>query len=58
MLKDTNLTQFAPDIIAGLYLSLFMFSGEHTVEYVDREHMYLIRLRAGFRNRLPPGQYP
>ena len=35
-LKDTNLTQFAPDVIAGLYLPLFMFSGEHTTEYVDR----------------------
>lgn len=57
-LKDTNLTQFAPDVIAGLYLSLFMFSGEHSVEYVERERMYLIRLRAGFRNLLPPGQFP
>ena len=57
-LKDTNLTQFAPDVLAGLYLSLFMFSGEHSVEYVQRERMYLIRLRAGFRNRLPPGQFP
>lgn len=57
-LKDTNLTQFAPDVIAGLYLSLFMFSGEHSVEYVQRERMYLIRLQAGFRNRLPPGQFP
>ena len=34
-LKDTNLTQFAPDIFAGLYLSLFMFNGEHTLEYVE-----------------------
>ena len=58
MLKETNLTQFAPDVIAGLYLSLFMFSGEHTLEYVDRERMYLIRLQAGFRNRLTPGQFP
>ena len=57
-LKETNLTQFAPDVIAGLYLSLFMFSGEHTLEYVDRERMYLIRLQAGFRNRLAPGQFP
>src|SRR3954453_6924395 len=57
-LKDTNLTQFAPDVIAGLYISLFMFSGEHSVEYVQRERMYLIRLRAGFRNGLPPGQFP
>ena len=58
MLKETNLTQFAPDVMAGLYLSLFMFSGEHTLEYVDRERMYLIRLQAGFRNRLAPGQFP
>jgi len=57
-LKETNLTQFAPDVIAGLYLSLFMFSGEHTLEYVDRERMYLIRLQVGFRNRLAPGQFP
>ncbi len=57
-LKDTNLTQFAPDVFAGLYLSLFMFSGEHSVEYVERERMYVIRLQSGFRNRLPPGQFP
>jgi len=57
-LKDTNLTQFAPEVFAGLYLSLFMFSGEHSVEYVQRERLYLIRLRSGFRNRLPPGQFP
>jgi hypothetical protein len=57
-LKDTNLTQFAPDVIAGLYLSLFMYSGEFTTEYVEREGLYLIRLRAGFRNLLQPGQFP
>src|SRR5215211_3279252 len=57
-LNDTNLTQFAPDVIAGLYLSLFMYSGEYSTEYVERERLYLIRLRAGFRNLLPPGQYP
>src|SRR4051812_12929711 len=57
-LKDTNLTQFAPDVIAGMYLPLFMFSGEHSLEYVPQEGMYLIRLKAGFRNRLPPGQFP
>jgi hypothetical protein len=57
-LKDTNLTQFAPDVIAGLYLSLFMYSGEYSTEYVEREGLYLIRLRAGFRNLLQPGQFP
>jgi hypothetical protein len=57
-LKDTNLTQFAPDVLAGMYFSLFMYSGEHSVEYVERERLYVIRLRAGFRNLLPPGQFP
>jgi hypothetical protein len=57
-LKDTNLTQFAPDLFTGLYLSLFMFNGEYSVEYVPRERLYLIRLQSGFRNRLPPGQFP
>jgi hypothetical protein len=45
-------------VIAGLYLSLFMFGGEHSLEYVERERLYLIRLGAGFRNLLPPGQFP
>ena len=58
LLKDTNLTQFAPDVFAGLYLALFMFSGEHSVEYVERERLYLIQLKSAFRNRLPPGQFP
>ncbi len=57
-LKDTNLTQFAPDVFAGLYVSLFMFSGEYSVEYVERERMYRIQLKSAFRNRLPPGQFP
>src|SRR6476646_9165332 len=57
-LKDTNLTQFAPDVIAGLYLPLFMFSGEYSTESVERERLYMIRLRAGFRNLLPPGEFP
>src|SRR2546425_8407250 len=45
-LENTNLTQFAPDVITGLYLSLFMYSGEYSTEYVERERLYLIRLRA------------
>src|SRR5262245_10176172 len=36
-LKETNLTQFAPDVLAGLYLPLFMFNGRHTLEYDARE---------------------
>src|SRR5256886_17377476 len=55
-LKDTNLTQFAPDVFAGLYVSLFMFSGEHRGGYVGRERVELIPLNAAIRHHLPPGQ--
>lgn len=57
-LKDSKLTQFAPDVFTGMYLPLFMFNGQHSVEYVERENMYLIHLQAAFRNRLAPGQFP
>src|SRR5207253_2011664 len=48
----------AADVFAGLCLSLFMFSRAHSVEDVQRERLYLIRLQSAFRNRLPPGQFP
>src|SRR6266446_4922210 len=57
-LKETTLTQFAPDVLAGMYLPLFMFNGKHTVEYDAREGLFLVRLETAFRNRLAPGQFP
>jgi hypothetical protein len=57
-LKDTNLTQFAPDVLAGLYLPLFMFDGQYEVSFVESEGLYRIRLHTAFRNRLTPGQFP
>lgn len=57
-LKESKLTQFAPDVFSGMYLPLFMFSGKYSVEYVEREKLYLVRLQAAFRNRLAPGQFP
>src|SRR5215510_4063175 len=57
-LKDTNLTQFAPDVLTGMYVPLFMFNGKYTVEYQTEEGLYRIRLETAFRNRLPPGQFP
>lgn len=57
-LRQTNLTQFAPDAWTGMYAPLFMFNGRHTVEWVADEKMFLVRLEAAFRNRLPPGQFP
>jgi hypothetical protein len=58
VLKETNLTQFAPDVLTGMYLPLFMFNGDYVVRYDEREGLYQIRLRTAFRNRLPPGQFP
>ena len=57
-LKETTLTQFAPDVLAGMYLPLFMFNGTHTVEYQRREGLFLVRMETAFRNRLAPGQFP
>jgi hypothetical protein len=57
-LADTSLTQFAPDVLTSMYLPLFMFNGEHKVEWVESEKLARIRLRTAFRNRLQPGQFP
>ena len=57
-LKETTLTQFAPDVLSGLYLPLFMFNGGHAVEYDARESLFLVRMETAFRNRLAPGQFP
>jgi hypothetical protein len=57
-LKDTSLTQFAPEVWAGLYAPVFMFDGNYQVSWVEREKLYLVRLGATFRNRLAPGQFP
>ncbi len=57
-LRQTNLTQFAPDVWTSMYAPLFMFNGKHTVEWVPEEKMFLVRLEAAFRNRLAPGQFP
>jgi hypothetical protein len=57
-IRQTNLTQFAPDTWTSLYAPLFMFNGKHTVQWVPEENRYLVRLEAAFRNRMPPGQFP
>jgi hypothetical protein len=58
LLKDTTLTQLAPEVWAGLYAPMFMFDGTWTVEYHEGERLYRSRLGARFRNALAPGQYP
>lgn len=57
-LKETHLTQFAPDILTGLYIPLFMFDGQYKISYIEREKLFLATLGVGFRNRLQPGQFP
>jgi hypothetical protein len=57
-IKDTNLTQFAPDVLTGMYIPLFMFNGKHAVEYRADEGLFRVRLETAFRNRLAPGQFP
>jgi len=57
-LKNTRLTQFAPEAWIGLYAPLFMFDGSWRVEYDEGERLYRARLGALFRNALDPGQYP
>jgi hypothetical protein len=57
-LRDTNLTQFAPNVLTGMYLPLFMFSGKSAVTFDETEKLYRVELGARFRNRLPPGQFP
>jgi hypothetical protein len=57
-IKDSSLTQFAPDIVAGMYMPLFMFDGKYTLVYHEQEKLYLATLGVAFRNRLQPGQFP
>jgi len=57
-LRQTHLTQFAPDTWTHLYAPLFMFNGRHQVEWAAEERKFVVRLEAAFRNRLPPGQFP
>lgn len=57
-LKDTNLTQFAPDVLTGMYIPLFMFDGTRKVSFHTGEKLWRVELGAGFRNRLAPGLFP
>jgi hypothetical protein len=57
-LAGARFTQLAPDLWAHLYAPLFMFNGNHQVEWIPGENQFVIRLEAAFRNRLAPGQFP
>jgi len=57
-LKNTSLTQFAPEVWSGLYAPLFMFDGTSHVDYDEEEGLFRAKLGALFRNALNPGEYP
>ena len=57
-IKETMLTQFAPDVLSGLYLPMFMFTEQVDLAFDPRERLYRVRVSALFRNGLDPGQYP
>ena len=57
-LERSAFTQLAPELWTRLYAPLFMFNGNHRVEWVAAENQFVIRLEAAFRNRLAPGQFP
>ena len=48
LLKNAKLTQFAPDVLASMYLPLFMFNGKYNVVYLEHEGLYQIRLQTAF----------
>jgi len=58
MLRDTNLTQFKPDVMSGLYMPMFMFLGNYEISFDPTERLYRARIPALFRNALDAGQYP
>jgi hypothetical protein len=57
-LARTALTQLAPEAWTRLYAPLFMFNGNHEVQWMPAENLFVIRLEAAFRNQLAPGQFP
>jgi hypothetical protein len=58
LVKDVELTEFDSEMWSGLYLSLWMFTGQWQVVYDETEKQNVILLQTKFRNRLEPGQYP
>ncbi len=57
-LKDYGSTQFAPEVLSGMYLPLFMFTGQSKVEFNETEGLYRAELGVAFRNQMQPGEFP
>ena len=57
-LKDYGSTQFASEVLAGMYLPLFMYTGQSKVEFNETEGLYKAELGVAFRNQMQPGEFP
>lgn len=57
-LKDFRSTQFAPEVLAGMYIPSWMWDGKYQFDYLPQEKSYRVTAGAGFRNELDYGQYP
>lgn len=53
-----KLTTLGSEVMIGLYLPLFMFSGDYRVTRDGNDSWVELRAATAFRNVLPPGQYP
>ena len=54
---ETHVTRFDPRVWRRLYLSLYSFPKEHTIEVLPNGRT-LLRLKPKFRNKLDMGAYP
>ncbi len=54
--KDHELTKFNSVVFRGLYLSLYMFSGEYSTR--TRDNYLVLTMPCFFRNQLDSGAYP
>lgn len=57
-LADYRSTQFGPDVFAGVYAPMWMFTGKFDLQYIASEKKYRAIVEAGFRNELNTGDYP
>jgi hypothetical protein len=57
-LKDYHSTKFAPEVLSGMYLPLFMYTGQSKVEFNEVEGLYRAELGVAFRNQMQPGEFP
>lgn len=56
-LDDKKTSVFRGDLFQDLYMSLYMYTGHHSVE-TSPEGNKVVVVEAYFRNELPPGRYP